>query len=598
MKYMAIAACIILGVFMIISELKRPNKAFLTARILASIVAILSLYYMLFPVQYQADQKSIHEINLLTRGTAKDSITGIKGNSYTTEQEIANTARSEKVKFIADLPYFLKSNPRINALKVYGYGLSKDQLKGLDNYQMSFHPAPDPVGVVSCSWNWKLASTEKLQLEGTYHNDSTEPVKLLLRGFGANLDSVRINPKEYSRFTLHDQPKQSGRAVYELIAMRGSDTVAREFVPIQTSEVLPSSVLILSSYPDFEYKFLKNWLFENKFAVTMRSRISKDKFSTDFLNTSKSNMERINPAVLKKTDLLVVDEEELNALSASEYNAISRAAESGMGILIRLGDPGLKTKTALVNGFSVYRLPDEKSKQLNMHFPGQQPAFGVLPIEQRSFLKPRPNDQMLVTDLSGKGLVNSHLYGSGKVLLSSVPATYNWLLAGKEQDYNRFWSALFSKALKKLSKTESWLMIPAFPVPGQKTRFIVDQDQKDKVPLIEINDHRLSPAQNIELPFKWDAISWPQKQGWNIITINNKPDYFYVYHPGNWNAAINHQNRKITTEFVSNTRTVKAGSADFENTVSKSVSLWWFLLLFLCSAGFLWYESRILSAKF
>jgi hypothetical protein len=41
---------------------------------------------------------------------------------------------------------------------------------------------------------------------------------------------------------------------------------------------------MLSASPDFESKFLKNWLSENGYAVALRSAISKDKFNSEYIN--------------------------------------------------------------------------------------------------------------------------------------------------------------------------------------------------------------------------------------------------------------------------------------------------------------------------
>jgi hypothetical protein len=66
-------------------------------------------------------------------------------------------------------------------------------------------------------------------------------------------------------------------------------------IPVFVESQATLKVLILSSSPDFENKFLKNWLFENQYVCAVRSAISKNKFSTEFLNSTKINLDQITP---------------------------------------------------------------------------------------------------------------------------------------------------------------------------------------------------------------------------------------------------------------------------------------------------------------
>jgi hypothetical protein len=292
-KYIAILTGLLLMAFLIYKEVRRANQARLTWRILASILAVVCFVLLIVPIKYETHvQQNADEVILLTQGTNLDSVAKLKGKKYALPSvDLKNT----KAIAIPNLSYFLKSNPNIQKLKIYGYGLSAAELEDLKGYQIVFHPSTNPSGIISANWPAKLKTSESLQVQGTYQNSGSETVKLLLKGLGKTVDSISIEAKSNKSFSFKTNPKQTGKAVYELIALQKKDTLAKEPVPVQVGDQAPMKVLILASFPDFEYKFLKNWLYENQYPLAFRSQISKNKYASDFLNMDGFNLNQITP---------------------------------------------------------------------------------------------------------------------------------------------------------------------------------------------------------------------------------------------------------------------------------------------------------------
>lgn len=326
--------CIVIGVFLIIKEYLRPNKSRMPWRIMTSLLAVVSLYFLLFPLKYQSPKKtSLQEIVFLTPGTAVDSIPSDR-QVYTSDKS-THQALKGKAELIPDLYLFLQEHPELTKINLYGYGLEESQLQQLKDYEINFHPAATPSGVVSANWKRKINQTEPLVLQGTYHHAGKEPIKLVLKGLGLHLDSVKIKPETATKFSFQTRPALSGRAVYELIAFSGNDTLVNEPVPFEMQEEKPMRILIIASFPDFEYKFLKNWLYEHQYPVIFRTQISKGKYSTDYLNTKQTLGNTINSVVLKNTDLLLTDEDTWGTLSAAEKAAINNEGKAGLGMIMR-----------------------------------------------------------------------------------------------------------------------------------------------------------------------------------------------------------------------------------------------------------------------
>ena len=595
-KYIAILVCLILLAFCLFKEITRADKSRLFWRILASVIAVAYFTLLIVPIKYETHlQQNANEIVLLTNGTNPDSISKIKGKKYILGS--ANTAELKNIKAVpvADLSYFLKANPTFQKLNIYGYGLTDSELKDAAGHEISFHPSAKSTGIISVNWQAKLKATNDLLVQGTYQNAGNKSVKLLLKGLGFSIDSLIINPQSTVPFSFKNKPKQNGKAVYQLITLQGNDTISKEPVPFLVEDQTPMKVLILASFPDFEYKFLKKWLFDNQYPLAFRSQISKNKYSSDFLNMDSLSLNRVNSAALKRFDVLIIDEEELASISVEERASIDQAVNNGMGLLIRISNA--KSATALSGRISRYETPAPKEKTLSLNIKNEDFKLTKLPFEQTLFLKASITDQPLITDNTNKILVSSRINGSGKIIISSLSATYNWLLSGNKADYASYWASLISKTARKRAEIQTVEIIPQFPVLNQKIRFIADFKEGGKTPSIMINDIKLSPRQNIELPFQWDAVSWPQNEGWNDLYINQVNQSFYVYKKEDWQLLKNQAKTDLMQQFIENTSRRNNKIAITDQIIQNEISKWWFFAGFLLAASFLWHESRIVKGK-
>ncbi|MBE5320315.1 hypothetical protein IM793_14210 [Pedobacter sp. MR2016-19] len=592
-KYIAMLAGLLLMAFLLYKEVSRTNRARLIWRILANIVAIGCFVLLIVPIRYDTHVKqNPDEIILLTDGANPDSVSKLKGKKYALPSV---DLKNEKFAILSDLSYFLKSNPNLRKLTIYGYGLNAPELEQLKGYQITFHPAVNPTGIIAANWPAKLKTTELLQVQGTYQNSGDESVKLFLKGLGKTVDSTVIEAKSNKAFSFKTAPKQTGKAVYELISLQKKDTLAKDPVPVQVGDQAPMKVLILASFPDFEYKFLKNWLYENQYPLAFRSQISKNKYAFDFLNLDSVNLTQISSSSLKKFDLLIIDEEELVAISTGERSSINIAVNNDMGLLIRV--TGSKALTSLSGKSSRFEVPPLKGKTLNLTLKEDHLKFNPLPLEQALFLKTNQNEQSVIIDASGKTVVNSTINGYGKILVSTLSSTYNWLLSGQKNDYATYWSKLLANTARKRNDIQSVNIIPQFPVINQKTRIIADLAESNRVPTLKIDSFLLSPRQNMELPFQWDAFYWPKKSGWTNLEINQAIEPIYIYKKKDWEALKNQKKLDGTHHFLKNLNTTEAKNKLTHTILEEEVSIWWFFAGFLLAAAFLWYEARILAIK-
>lgn len=590
-NYIIIAVSIFLLLVLFWKEISRPNKARLLWRLLCSFAAITSLACLALPLTYQKTiQDQSKQPVLLTEGFVADSLSLIKNAVFlSTNPEIAHRGPL-KAEYIASLAYYLKTNPHIRQLHVAGYGLDEAELHNLPPVSLIFHPAPSPTGIKNIHWTEKIKTGNRLTVQGNFQNSSSKPIKLVLMGLNTALDSTIIPAGKTSEFELNTIPKHLGKAIYSLLSLSGKDTQSAEPLPIETIPGKPLKVLILSSAPDFENNFLKNWLFENHYSLAIRSAISTNKYSQEFLNTDKISLDKITGPLLEKFDLVIGDLRALNSLNPTESQALQNQVNQGLGLLLKF-DPDAE-KTGFFGGaFSTYEPKVPAQKTVSMLLPNQKES--QLPTEQAFYIHPQSGNQPLIKTKQGQILVNSKISGYGKIVLSTLNNTFTWMLEGNQADYSAFWTTVLEKTARKTPETEIWTIASPFPTLNQQTPILLETSGTS-IPTVMADSTLLAMKQNADLPFQWSGNYWPRKSGWHTVQQNaGAPFNWYVYESSDWKTL------KASTKMAATAQFARQNPAK-DNlkipplTENIPVPAIWFYLLFLASCAYLWFETKML----
>ena len=597
LNYIISFLCFCLLAFMLYKEFARVKKVRLVFRILASILVVLAMVFLWFPLKYTSTQAiKQNELVLITEGVDLDSIKKEKAILYTTDSFVLTEFKSLNVKSFPSLTYHLASQKNINSIKILGYGLSDIELEKLKSYSLSYQKPTLPNGLQTCNWPNEIFSGEDFIVEGTYQNLTSNKIKLVLKGLGTHLDSVIIEPNISQIFKLKAKPKQVGRSVYQLLAFDVKDTLHNESLAFKVVEKQPLRFLILASTPDFEYKFLKNWLFEESYVVVFRSQISKNIFSFDYLNTPKIELKQITSQNLKAFDVLIADDAALASLSNSEISNIqNQIAKNGLGLVIRSTDG--KSLSKLSSGFVFIELPNKKSDAVNLKLSKGNFVFSPLQTKQDFYVKENAALQTLITDESKHALVVKKLSGTGKIILSKVSSTFQWMLKGKTNDYSKFWSGLLSEVAKPKEKNFEATIYPIFASQGDLLTINLSQNG-NQTPQLNIDEVNLKPLQNKVLSNLFQASYFPKRAGWQSLTINKSDSYdFYVYKSNAWRVIKQTTKAKVTAAFVKAQKRKEFFDKPILNQEEKEVSKWWFLILFLVSVGYLWYEESMVNGN-
>jgi len=594
---LVLAVSFLLLVFLFWKEISRTNKQRLVWRLLASIVAVVSLVFLAIPPFYHGKRSiaAAKEILLLTDGFNKDSLTKYRNPSpqktliYTADETVYQALKSAQIQFVADLGLWRKTIPANATLHVLGFGLKKAELQSLNPQSLRFDVPELLSGISKLNWTQRLNAGENLQVQGNFINQNDFKITLILKGLNTSLDSVKIGAKRSMAFSFSTVPKQSGQAVFRLIALSGKDTIENEPIPLIIEPAKTLKVLILSASPNFESRFLKNWLAENTYGVAARSTISKNKTATAFANMNKLPLEKITPALLQNFDVLIIDASEFGKLNKPEAAAVlAQTSRQGLGLIFRADS----SNASFINqNFPVYQA-DNPQKQLNLKLNDAAGTRLIIPTNRPSFIRNQPGSQVLVQDEAAHLLVNSKLFGSGKVVLSTLNNTFSWQLSGKTKEYAAFWSMLLSKAAKKTRQKET----VASTIYADKNSMATLQLQTAEANVAaKVNGTTVALSQNPAIPFLQEGVFWADKTGWVPVTTNGKLiQQVYIFKNTDWKPLKAIEKINLTHQYSLKFKKNQFKNRPTQNTERIPVLPLWFYLLFLASAAFLWFETKLL----
>jgi hypothetical protein len=577
--YIVVAICLLLAAGFTWQEIRRVNKHRLVWRVLVILITAASLACITLPIGYERELNTSdeHKIILLTKGFDQDSLNR-NDKLYTFDKAIQKA--NPNVKLIS--PDELK---KTDQLHVYGYGLNEDQLKQLNGRLVVLHAPKAPAGISNLSYTGKLNSGEQLRVQGSYNNTSAQKVKLVLKGLHTGLDSVIVPGNAATVFELSSTPKTTGKLLYSIYA----DNTLQGDLPLQIDPVKPVKVLMLSASPDFETRFLKNWLSENGYAVALRSAISKDKLNTEFINIAQFSLDRITAATLSKFDVVIGDLSVLNGLSIAESSVLKQqVADNGLGIIVKADSSG-------------------KSSWLQSSFPldrpssGREPAPSALIINGKAsnssklssgqtFITYREGTQSLMKSTQGHMLASSTIVGQGKLIFTTLGNTFSWVLAGDKLDYAELWSALINKAAKKNTDVVGDIVLSAIPLVNEPVSL---QLLNDKQPTLSVNGETMPLEQNMNLPFEWSVIARPGNAGWQSISVDNHIVNWYVHRKNEWESIQASVKMTVTKKYADKHIIGDNVTKQIQQKVWIAVPKIYFYILLLAACTFLWIENKL-----
>ncbi|MCC9167351.1 hypothetical protein [Pontibacter harenae] len=593
LSWLVAAAVILLLVWL---AWRRPNRQRLVWRVVASIVAGISIVLLLFPPTFQKAIDPTSAI-LLTEGFDTDTLEALLQQQEAKPHTYTYRTSAAEAKPLTDLYSLQQEQPSLQILHILGYGLEDEDLRTLQHVQVVPHLSPAPAGVAALQWPESVKLGETVQVAGKYK--STENEWLYLQAAGQVQDSVGLKSDSTLTFQLRYTPKQEGRFTYRILAKKAGAVDTLGQVPVQVQSVKKLEVLLLTSSPSFEFKFLKNYLAEQQHRVAWRSTISKDISQSEWANMPKVSLERVTQKLLQNFDVVITEPEALQSMSATERATLQRAAtEEGLGILTIASAPVNSRSTSFFTNFQTKRISQQDTRTTHASWSGT--------TEASTFATP----YTLVSSSAITGLVeekgNNLLAGAkqtgwGKVAMSLVPQTFPWQLEGKEQVYASYWATLLTAIAKQEVKEKFWkLTSPQIPQPNKPavlsfTDYTLDAAAPPVATVTSLTDSVSISLPLAQHPLQGEQFSgtfWPHQTGWHVAqTPDAPPYYFFVQDTASWAFESIQQRQQATQAYVAR-QSIKSAEATIAYQ-EEQVPLIWFFLLFVLSSGFLWLEEKL-----
>jgi hypothetical protein len=584
-----IIICVLLAALAIWKEYIRANKVRVTLRIISALLAVFALACIALPITYHTDlpQQNKHEVVLLTEGTNPDSISRYNSNRLFTLDRLIKKQKPQAT--LLNTIDELTADSTITQLHILGDGLNEEQLQQLNHLPVVFHPQGIREGITAIGWNEKLKTGDELNIQGRFKNTSVKKVKLLLKGLSTPLDSAIIAPQGITSFHLSVIPKNSGKTVYSLLAIVGADTIAKESLPIQIEPAKPLRVLMLTASPDFESRFLKNWLSENGYAVAIRSTISKDKFNKEFINMEQLSFDHLSAVVLNKFDILIGDLSVLKSFNGAEASVLKlEVTQKGLGIIVR-ADSTLRSDSWLQSSFPLDKLAGKDTTTTALQIQGSDKKLAKL-NSGAVYINYQNATQSLVNDEHGHTLVSSTLVGAGRLVYTPLNNTFSLMLGGNKDDYNALWSLLISKAARKAQAGEAITIKTA--VPSVSNPVGLQMQSALAQPLI-FDQFVVSSQQDPLLLFNHYATYWPQNSGWQSVKQNNSLVSWYVYPDDAWKGLRALKKQEDTRNYIAKNAIVHNVTKQIHEKAVIAVAKIYFYVLLLLACIFLWVEAKI-----
>jgi hypothetical protein len=586
----AVILCVILALVILASMWLAKHKRRPLLRLVAICVGLAGLISLAF---INGTHKGATQAILLTHGYSPDSLQALLSNNLEEEVPVFVHGDAQPVPAgairIASPAMLRLQEPGVQHVHVIGHGLpaqSLQELKGLSIYAQLNRAK----GITESQWTSTVQIGENFEVKGQWFDSQLDSVKVLLEVAGALEDSVKLAGREGSLFTLRYSPRLTGNFVYRLLAVT-PDTFSYE-MPVQVKESRALRVLIITSSPGFEVRFLKDYLASLQHQVTVWTKISQDIWQQEWVNRSPLRKARLSDRILAGTDIILMDEGYRNSLSGREMEVLQRAVqERGLGLLTwtdnssggvkDLGNDPIKLQRSQGTSRPVKLTILAREESISYEAPPGR-------IESATGLQPWLKDENNLVLSAGRR------QGRGIEGFSVVPDTYTWFLQGDSTYYAAYWATVLSKLSAGLVSENAWYLSEnGIAFPHKAVPLVYEGQFLPVQPSVQGPQGArevLNMQQDVLLPYRYTASFTPQEPGWHHVTTDSLELSFYVHHTHDWAQK---QARYTYSTTVNWLRDYSNSNDEVANTKPFRLPLIIPFILFVLAAGMLWLEEKL-----
>ena len=574
--WITVSVALALLVFFIYNETKRKHR-FLTLRILAQIIIIISLTALILRPSVKSDKTSGSAL-LLTAGYDKKSADSLVAKYRLRTVRMINAASYPKSKLISSWHGLGKEASDIRF--VIGEGIPPFALAENEELNFNYVRSGNSNGITNIDLQ-PLKANQRNVIHGEYFLQSGEAT-LKLIGPGGKEDSIQLKKKGLQPFSLTLNAGQPGNFVYQLSAKENIQTEKIENLPVQIEAENKLTILFIQQYPTFETKYLKNYLSEKSHAITLRYQVSKNTYRYEYANQEKQIIPKLTPTLLNSLDALILTTSSLQDLSTNEIQTLEQSIKSGLGVLLLFDQ---KSTRNIQRVFPLELVPVKTDTVTLSSAPwNEKITMPAVPVR----VNESPFVQSVFKDNNNKNLSGYFYNGAGKIGFQFLNETYRLSLEGKADEYADLWSPLVENiARTKSGKFKIKITTPFPRYTDQPIDFQVISS--DEAPELYYDSIRLPVKEDVTIDNVWHGTVWANNSGWHEFALQDSSQFqFYVSTENEWNDLRIAKQIQENSHYQLSTEVKSQLITDYQ-PISPLV----FYLLFILASGMLWLVAKV-----
>ncbi|MGJ3236224.1 hypothetical protein [Marivirga sp.] len=534
----------------------QKNKPRKWLRIIALSWVLISLY-IIYLSPYVLTEKPRKSVVIVSQQISKSSIDSLdkqydlsiliqnQNGSFMTVENEKETSLNE-LDFLIDTAFVYGYLPHLNPVD-YQFRKDIDIQKGIQLHYPKFIALGDSLSI-------KIKNLENKKIK----------IKALM-----GQDTVSKNLSKNGNCNISVLPKMTG---YVLADISTDDAQYHLAVTVEKPENYVMQ--ILSAVPDFEWKFLADYLKSKEHSVYQRTQISKDKFKSSFFNWHDSLT--INRGVAQDLKVLFIDAKAWDDLSRNAQNLYLNKLKENKGSLIFRSNPNSQIQLDLdkSNLTNIFSTSDNLLESDNYKYLQFSNLYNLDEVAQNAIFRKVFPEMIL-------GVIN-------------FQNSFQLKLSGKEEEYSQLWSPIFNDLIQKseglfYDKTEWSIQYQPFFFRAWTAEKI------EEISIITPQSDRLklTSKRDFLFPERHHFMFYPQAEGWHFIQLENQTESIPFY--------VHSETQASQSEFLSNYNYDYLNYLNFEDSVTQQKALnynresitMWFFVLFLMSITYLWIEDKI-----
>ncbi len=466
------------------------------------------------------------------------------------------------------------THPTVGRLHVVGDGLPIWLLDLWNGPELLMHLNPKPEGILTIDYTPQVVEGDTLALRGTWNKVNPGKSLLELRGPSGSITLAEPDtPGTYAFFHKLSAPP-AGRYLWNLHL----DSLDHP-LPVEVTDRPRPRLLLLGGSPDFETKYLKNWLGDQGYRLATRFVVSRDRYLTEWINQSRGDLEPLTLNRLEQFDLLLLSADYWTELASDEQAVLTRANREGLGLLL------LKTSTTLrLPG--ILRAFELQPSAPKYQLPGIELELEKPPLQIRSSNRLFP----LYTSTSGEVIGAWKPNGKGRLGLIVGGNTFPLLLYDELAAYARLWRTPITTLARSFEEPPP-LEAPFPIVTGQLTTFHWRTGlETPNVQWIDPSGDTINfpPRQGVLESDRWSVPAVPQQAGWHQLQSGEAAAWFYATGDEDWLALRRHE-RLVANRTAGDDQNV----VPVVPTQWRPYPLWWWFGLSLLGLTVRWIWEKV-----